>query len=472
MPSMRKDVDYKSKYDPENIQSLLEYALKMGGHTIGEICLEEDIRACDIKNDKGKIGQIVEYGYFFLDRNSSKDPDLGKGIELKTTALRRNQNGTVYPKERLSITQISFKKIYEGQEFEEAFHGKLDRMLIVFLIYNEEEKELGKQYIDSVKLWSVPKEDMPVIMEDWSIISNLIRQGRANELSCRLTTYLEASPKGKDSRHTETYGDGLVAKRRGFAFKPCYVNKIYNSDGSSAHIPGDFRNGFDKTVLGRFAPFEGMADTAIESQLGINAGQSKQRYAILARYMVCGKNTKSVEELEKAGILMKTVRMRDGRPAEPMTFPAFDYFEVGEEDWEDSEFHMMLDRKILLVIFDLDDAGTVTFRRAALWMVPEEDIDIIKETWIDTKEHILDGSYLFITEQKKAKIAFVKPHSTKTEKPILCPDGQYRKKVCFSLKQDYIAEQVSKMRICPGLINYKYSIQRGPIASISFFSFQ
>ena len=229
--------------------------------------------------------------------------------------------------------------------------------------------------------------------------------------------------------------------KRGFALKPYYVNMIFNSKDYH-HIPADFSKGFDNAILSRFRCFEGLPTSEIEARLGVDMGESKQRFAILARYMVCGRNSRRIDELEKAGIMMKTIRIENGRPAEPMTFPAFDYFELAEEDWEDSEFRAMLDCKILLVVYDVSDDGSVTFRKAALWLVPESDMASIAETWEDTKTHILDQSYSFITHQEDADIAFVKPHSTKTSKPVLCPDGKYRQRVGFAFKQDYMSEIV------------------------------
>lgn len=442
---MRKDVEYRSRYDPDDVESIRDYAKTMEHHIIGELCMEEDIIACDIGNDKGRLGQIIEYGFFFLERNSSPEPDLGNGIELKTTPLRVRKDGSVYPKERLSLSLINYDRIYRGMGFEEALHHKLNRLLIVFYRYEKDKQDIRDQYIDKAVLWIMPDEDLQIIRDDWRIIRDLIVSGRADELSGRLTTYLEPAPKGKNRNDLVSYGDGLRAMKRGFALKPCYVNRIFNSDQYADSIPTDFSQGFDYAILSRFECFEGLPVSEIEAKLGIDIGESKQRFAILARYMVCGKNSLRIDELEKAGIMMKTVRIEGDRSAEPMTFPAFDYFELSEEEWEDSEFRMMLDRKILLVVFDVSEDGEVTFRKASLWLVPESDMASIAETWQYTKERILDQSYSFITHQEDADIAFVKPHSTKVSKPVLCPDGNYRKKVGFALKQDYVSEIVKKL---------------------------
>lgn len=442
MQEMRKDIDCRSRYDPEDMGSLLSYAKTMEHHTIGELCVDEDITAFEIDKDKGRLGKVIEYGFFFIERNSCPEPDLGHGIELKTTPVRLRKDGTKYPKERLSLSLINYDRIFNGMDFDEALHHKLDRLLIVFYIYDKDRKGLRDQYIDKVSFWTIPDEDLQIIKQDWVIIRDLIVSGHADELSGRLTTYLEPAPKGKNKADCVSYGDRFKAMKRGFALKPCYVNRVYHSKDRAYRIPADFSKGFDHAVLSRFRCFEGLPTTEIESMLGINIGSSKQRFSILANHIVCGRNTKRIEELEKAGILMKTVRLQDGRPTQPMTFPAFDYFELSEEDWEDSEFRMMLDRKILLVIFDIQGDGSVTFRKAALWLVPESDLTSIAKTWKDTKAHILDRSYSFITHQEDADIVFVKPHSTKTSKPVLCPDGNYRKTMSFAFKQDYVSEIV------------------------------
>ncbi len=440
---MRIERDYLDRYDPDDVESIVAYSKLLEGRRVREVISEKDIQVCEASNDKGLFGKIIEFGFFLIERNNLPEPDLGHGIELKTTPLRRRKDGTMYPKERMSISLINYEGVYDGMTFEESVHWKLDKLLVVFYLYDRY-AGIRDRYIDRVVLWRTPHEDMLIIRRDWEIIQDLIRKGQAHRLSGRLTIYLEPAPKGRNKKDLVTYGDGYEAMRRGFAFKACYVNVIYQSGErkrpeSGASIPGDWSRPFDDVVLDRFRPYEGLDTEEIASRLGVELGTAKDRYATLARYMVCGRNVRRIEELDKAGILMKTVRVRpNGRPAEPMTFPAFDYHEVAESEWEDSEFRDTLDRKVLLVVFDLGEDGSVVFRRAVLWLVPEDDVRTISHTWMDTHDRINDGSYRFITHQRDAEIAFVKPHNTKGGRRPVCPDGMEREKMCFALKQDYI----------------------------------
>lgn len=317
-------------------------------------------------------------------------------------------------------------------------------MLVVFYEYKKG-IELGDVRIVTTVLWEFEGDDLKVILNDWNIIRECILQGR--ELSSRLTVYLDPMPKGKNAEDKTDCG-GKKVKKRGFGLKRSYVNRIYTSSFNQeiTLLEGDHSKPFDTLILEKFNRFEGMDIILIQQALNINIGFSKQKLAILSRYMFCGKNPKHIDELEKAGIMMKTVRIGpDGRPNEPMTFPAFDYCEVAESTWEDSEFREMLDYKVLLMIFDDDGQGNVIFRRAALWLIPEEDLETVRSEWEAVHDSIVDNKYEFVTHQKDAEIVFVKPHGTKENRLTKGPDGNDRPRLCFALTQDYIAKVVKNL---------------------------
>ena len=59
-----------------------------------------------------------------------------------------------------------------------------------------------------------------------------------------------------------------------------------------------------------------------------------------------------IEEFEKAEIIVKTVRLRpDNLPEEDISFPNFKFEEIANEEWEDSAFKSILERKFLFVFF-------------------------------------------------------------------------------------------------------------------------
>lgn len=444
MPRMRTDVDVRCKYDPSSEESISQYVRALSNRFLRDLCLEKDLERYSNKKDKGAIGKTIEYGVFYIEPNNSPEPDFDIGIELKVTGLKHTKGRELVAKERISIGQINFDDILNGQSFDESLHNKLHKMLVVFYEY-EKDIEIRNIRIDTAVIWEFKDDDLKVIMNDWNIIRDCIKQGR--ELSSRLTSYLEPMPKGKNAKDMTDCG-GRKVKKRGFGLKRSYVNSIYTStrNQKTTYLEGDHSKPFDTLILERFDRFAGKDISLIQIALNIDIGSSKQRLAILSRYMFCGKNPKHIDELEKAGIMMKTVRIGpDGRPNEPMTFPAFDYIEVAESTWDDSEFRETLDYKVLLMIFDDDRQGNVIFRKAALWLIPEEDLGTVRSEWEAVHYSIADDRYEFVTHQKDAEIVFVKPHGTKKNRSTKGPDGNDHPRMCFALTQDYIAKVVKNL---------------------------
>ena len=84
-------------YDESNRESILRYAAKLKGKTLAEVIPEEYIVEGTLYIDgvhtKGKFGQMLEKGYFFIDNNNSPRPDFDQvGIELKSTPVKETKN--------------------------------------------------------------------------------------------------------------------------------------------------------------------------------------------------------------------------------------------------------------------------------------------------------------------------------------------------------------------------------------------
>lgn len=97
-------------YDKGDKQSIYHYALDLRGSTLREKSDAEQV--ADIRRSKGSFGNAVEYYYFSIDNNSDSVPDFKEaGIELKTTPLKRNKDGSLSSKERLVIGIIDYMEV-------------------------------------------------------------------------------------------------------------------------------------------------------------------------------------------------------------------------------------------------------------------------------------------------------------------------------------------------------------------------
>lgn len=113
----------KPTYETDRIYNSKEEVIAQADSNLGVTFekLDKTGRILRVKN-KGKIGQIVEEAVFEININSRPLPDIENlGIELKTTAFKRNKNGTISAKERLVLTLIN----YMEENFDDFYHTHL-----------------------------------------------------------------------------------------------------------------------------------------------------------------------------------------------------------------------------------------------------------------------------------------------------------------------------------------------------------
>jgi DNA mismatch repair protein MutH len=153
----------------------------------------------------------------------------------------------------------------------------------------------------------------------------------------------------------------------------------------------------------------------------------------------------SVQELDKSGIEMKTVRLQsNGRPRESMSFPAFDFIGIQNQEWEDSSFFEKIEKKFLFVVFQPDSAGNEKLVKAGYWNMPFEDRKEAERVWLDTQRRVgIDAFNLpGLTE---SEVAHVRPKAKDGNDKALTPQGNYRTKQCFWLNASYVGKIVEKI---------------------------
>lgn len=455
-------------YDKKDERSILEYAGRLTGHTFVEMGVwhpESDQRR---KNKKGTFGQTLEEGYFLIPNNSSPEPDFREvGIELKSTPMKRLSNKELAPKERLILSIINYMTIND-LEFEGSFKRKNEKLLVVFYEWSGD-SDFYDYKILKVVFWAFPQEDLRIIQEDWNTIADMVKAGRAHELSERLTRYLAACPKGvgHDRDQREQPCSTTPAKQRALSLKPSYVGKIFrestyerhkglfvNYGGRRTHsdiqslfdmAEWDPSKTFEEYVIDHFDGFIGKKCKEIEYELGISLGNSKSYREVLTRRMM-GIEKKKIEEFEDANIKMKTILLRDNnKPQESMAFSHFDYCEIVNQEWGTSEWSADLDRRFFFVVFQRkrdDDDGT--FVGAFFWSMPHDDLMEAKRVWEVTTDMIRHHKMDKFPRSTESPIAHVRPHGKNSSDKILAPDSNKYVKKCFWLNREYIAKVIKE----------------------------
>lgn len=435
------------QYDATDPESIETYAKRLEGKSLRTVLAEEE--RAGYQTGKGRFGDMVERSYFGINPGNKPTPDFDQaGVELKTTPLKHKGRKLV-PKERLVLGMIDYEKVHAESWETSSFLRKNALLLIIFYLW-----EAGLEDLDYVvklaRLWSFPEEDAEIIRDDWEWIVAKIRDGRAHELSEGDTMYLAActkAAKGTDRRR-QPFSD-IDAKPRAFSLKQSYMRSVVDESLrlQSAVDAQTLKTGvtFEQVVHERFRPYLGMTAQEFADRLQLRVKpNAKNFYALLTKRVLGVEADSKIAEFEKAGILTRTMRiLPNGTPKEDVSFPAFDYFDLLEQSWDDSEWRAQLQQRFFFVIFQLDASGTPRFLRTQFWTMPVSDLETYaRECWDQTVYRIRENRAEYLPRKSESPVCHVRPHGRNREDTLPTPQGVQLVKKSFWLNGTYLRDQL------------------------------
>lgn len=440
-------------YDPKSRRSIVEYAQMLMGSTLREHVDVDSID--DPSRRKGSFGNAVEEYYFFYDINSDSRPDFAEvGLELKTTPLKKNRDGSYSAKERLVLSMISYADVV-SEEFEtSSLVKKASDILLISYVHEDDVNPLDYP-IEIVAEWGLPEADMPQFKRDWETVVKKVREGRAHEISGSDTMYLEACTKGatgKD-RRSQPFSD-VPAKPRAWALKASYMTAV--SRGLIEQMEelhrdtGEEELGLAELVRRRFEPFFGLSELELAEEFGYSwksGRKPKHACALITRRILGVADDAEIAEFAKAGVKPKTMRLtRSGRPKEAVSFPAFDYCELAETDFWESDFHARLQTKYLFVIYRQDavDDALFTLDDVLFWQMPDADLDEAERCYEMMRARVIAGHADRSVTSRENRCCHVRPHGRNAADTCMTPQGVPVTKKCFWLNQGYLKEQIAQ----------------------------
>lgn len=455
-------------YIKSSKESIENYALNLKEKTFKDVLLNDP----NITNEdrsllfeyynnprsKGSLGQLIEKHFFFYDINSKSEADFNEaGVELKVTPYTIKANGDLRAKERLVLTIINYMKDYEEEDFLRSHvYEKCALMLLIYYLY-EPNKDRLDYVINYIKLFQFPEEDLEIIKNDYKIIIDKIKKGKAEEISEGDTNYLGACTKGANanSLREQPFSD-KKAMQRAFCLKNSYMSYIlnhyivnktekYESVIKDAKILRE--QTLEQYIISKLQPYYNQDIEFLKHKFNIPYQVSNKSFTyLLAKGMLEVVNEK-IEEFEKANIKIKAIRLRpDGMPKESMSFPTFKYTEIINENWLDSELYETFSTtKYLFMIYQYLDDNTLVFKKAMFWNVPEKDLNTeIKRVWENTVEKIKNNEYDNLPKISESPILHVRPHGQNKNDTYPTLDGKNSTKKCFWLNASYIKQQIEE----------------------------
>lgn len=420
---------------------------------------------------RGSFGTILERYYYGITPPNESAPDFPEaGVELKSTPLKKLSRGGYSAKERLVLNIINYEKEARATFETSSFLKKnADIMLVSY------EHQDGRAAVDHpvriaqrLSFSQLPERDRRIIEEDWRKIHEKISAARAQDLSEGDTEYLGACTKAANASVTRSQANGgSPTKPRAFSFKAGYMTVLLRQMLEPGQAAEEYesvikdpailrRKTFEREVLDRFAPFIGKTITDIKKEVGKGLNpKSKDYYAMLARRMM-GVSGKKIEEFEKAEISMKTIQLRtDGIPKEDMSFPAFSFIDLVNEDWDaaadddkpESSFKSQLQKRFLFVVYqcngDCKSGDRKRLVKAFFWTMPNDVLEgEVQRVWREAVKAVKKSDTDRLPKKSGSVVAHVRPHGRNAADTNPLPDGTKTTKRCFWLDKKFVKSVV------------------------------
>lgn len=444
-------------YNQSDKQSIYRYAVDLRGSTLREKTGAEEIS--DIRKNKGSFGGAVETHYFMLDFNNESEADFKEaGLELKTTPLKRNKDGRLAAKERLVIGMIDYMQVVHETFETSHLMGKAEDILLISYLWepNTDPLDYRIELVEIISLSELPESDLVQIKADWETVVAKIRAGLAHEISGSDTLYLEACTKAANSkaRRKQPYSD-IEAKPRAWALKASFMTAMSNRIIENMQPIERTESEQDLTLIqlvrSRFQPYFGLTEQELGERFGyIKPGKRKPKNlcALITRRILGVSDSTKIEEFEKAGVKPKTVRVkRNGTPKESMSSPHFDYFDLVETPFEDSDFAVFLDQKYLFVIYREDDSERDLYRLSdvAFWQMPDDDLEDAERCYEEMRLRVANGHAEDSVKSTENRCCHVRPHGRNNEDTLPTPQGDRIVKKCFWLNAQYLKGEIAKI---------------------------
>lgn len=458
----------EKSYTEEEIQILAKSAI---GKTFGELSKMkvETISSSDYDEEEEKFnkaffGHLFETNVYGYDINSTSAPDfLDAGIELKVTPYKKNKDNTLSAKERLVLNIINYMDEYKNEFYSSHFWFKNNKIQIIWYFY-EPDKNKNDLRITHELLFTFPKEDLPIIINDWETIIDKIKNGKAHEISEADTMYLGACTKGanKNSVREQPFSP-IKAMQRAFCLKTSYmtglVRKYIGNYEDVERVLKNVGESFTDFVENVIKKYKGRTQKELMEEFNIDSNAKNLNGMLIARMFNVKSRLRDTDEFQKANIIPRTVRVEEnGHIKESMPFPYFNYESFKNTEWEDSELKEELETtKYMFFVFKKKNDDYV-FSGIKLWNMPELILENeVKNMWNKTKNVVLSGNIVKSVDENGKRdtnfpgmsdngVCHVRPHARDSKDTLSLPVAdkltgltEYTKH-CFWLNNKYLEE--------------------------------
>ena len=434
-------------FDDSSVSSIVQFGKLLIDKSLAES--SNITRDQLIAKGKGGLGLLVESAFFDLPNSNKPEPDFERaGLELKTTGLQRHKKNGLQAKEFLKLTSLNADEVDTETWETSRVVRKCGLMLVLTYFYDKDQHVSDlkfTQYQTVINLLDPESVDVAQFKSDFEKIQSFVRAGRTSELSSGDTNYLVAKTsgpgKGKGLRHQPNSPEKY--EPRAFTIRDSYMTQLLLGRSGQNDIPNSLNLSIEEATELTFRPLIGktLDELSVLAQYDASTSNNKASHHELAiRLLGGGKD--AVNELEKANIKLKTIRLsKSGVMREQMSFRQFKYLDIYRQDWEDSTFNEDIQQKLLLVIFRERDDGSEVLYKVGYWNMPFVDRQDAKLVWEETKRRVQANNYE-LPKISEMRVAHVRPKGANKLDKYPTPQGGHEQKNCFWLNKGYLQEIV------------------------------
>ena len=279
--------------------------------------------------------------------------------------------------------------------------------------------------------------------------------------------YLGACSKGANASSLREQPFNIIpAMQRAFCFKNSYMTQLvrkYIGDYSEVEkVLKTTSATFNEFVNHVIREYKGKTQKELMKEFNIDSSAKNINSILVSRMFHVKGKLADTEEFQKAGIIPKTIRIEEnGRIKESLSFPAFKFTDIINQDWETSDLRETLETtKYMFFVFKKHKEDYI-FKGIKLWNMPEKDIEtFVMDMWKDTYNTIKTGNIIRYIKDGKRKTNFtgmsenevchVRPHGRDAKDTFKLPvkdkltgATEYTKQ-CFWINNKYMEKQLEE----------------------------
>lgn len=215
---------------PTTEAELIERAMSIAGRTLGELSirLKRPLPKDGSSRAKGIVGQLLEKALGASAGNRAEPDFVEIGVELKSLPVSAEGR----PKESTFVATLPLIDVAETDFEQSPVWHKLERVLWV-PVEAQPSIPFAERRVGAPILWSPSEAQRAVLQEDYERVAALVLEGRPEEITGYLGTYLQVRPKAADgsvrTRTADLNGELAWTGPKGFYLRTQFTTQVLAS---------------------------------------------------------------------------------------------------------------------------------------------------------------------------------------------------------------------------------------------------